>query len=135
MTLLDIDPTLRAALSSVCGAELSRRMLPVIATSVPTATMDWDEGAGESWARFLVGDRVVAFVFMEAPLAILLDDIYEPLASDLASSGCSSVRVASMESAILCSSRHAVLQLAGRPVSENFTHERFSAEDLVWATI
>ena len=76
----DIDPTLRAALSSVGGAELSRWMLPVIATSISTATMDWDEDAGESWARFLVGDHLVAFVFMKAPLAILLDDICEPLA-------------------------------------------------------
>lgn len=133
--MTDVGSTLRAALSSGGGAEASLRVLRLIPTRVAGAVVDWDDGAGEYWASVGAGHRVVAFVFMKAPLAIVLSDSDDALISDLERSGCYAIRVESMGAAELCSDRATVVQLAGRPISEHFRHEHFSADDLVWATI
>jgi hypothetical protein len=49
----------------------------------PGGNADWDKGAGENWARVLVEKETVAFVWMRAPLVILVK-AYERLAPVLA---------------------------------------------------
>lgn len=112
----------------------ARSLLEWLSASVEGAKADWDEEAGEDWARVLVGTQVVAFVWMRAPLAIV-SSVPESVLSGLAERQVAVAQVPDMGSACLCVERRScVTQFAGRPISDVFNHECFSAEDLVWAT-
>ena len=112
----------------------SRQLLMWLAAQIEGSTTDWDEGAGENWARVLVGSDVVAFLFMKAPLDIV-SNVPEGVFVTLALREVTVFRVGHMDVQALRSDRAAIVQLAGRPLSDHFDHEQFSAEDLVWATI
>lgn len=105
-----------------------------IAGHIGGAVSDWDDGAGENWGRVLAGGRVVAFVWMNGPLAILESSVADA-ASMLRSRGIHVVTVPEMTSECLNVDRSILERFAARPLSEVFESTQFSAEDLVWATI
>jgi len=49
-----IDDLIRNALSTPWPTTTGKTVAIDIAGRVPMAELDWDEGAGESWARILV---------------------------------------------------------------------------------
>lgn len=133
----DIGDRIRVAMACETADDRddkSQQLLRWFVAQIEGSTADWDHGAGERWARVLVGSEVVAFLFTKAPIAIV-SDVPETVVAALALRKVSVLRVGHMDSRVLCSDRAAIIELAGRPLSEHFDHEQFSAEDLVWATI
>lgn len=133
----NIGEEVRAAMASAMaddGDDRSQQLLRWLAAQIEGSTTDWDHGAGESWARVLVGGDVVAFLFTRAPIAIV-SNVPEGILAGLALRNVTVLRVGHMDSQVLCSDRAAITELAGRALSDHFDHDQFSAEELVWATI
>ena len=133
----DVTECIRGAIASGIthdNSEENQQLLRWLAAQLEGSTTDWDQGAGESWARVLVGGDVVAFLFMKAPIA-LIANVPESLISALSARKMAIIRVDQMDSESLCSDRGTVGALAERPLSDQFDHRKFSAEDLVWATM
>jgi hypothetical protein len=97
------------------------------------ATIDWDEGAGESWIRLVVGGAVVAYVSAVLPLAIV--------ERRLALAGRHDPRVELIEvegvgNPELCCSDAALRTAFGDSRRfELLNNEQFSADDLWYATV
>jgi hypothetical protein len=98
------------------------------------ADIDWDEDAGEQWARFVRGDSVVAMAWVSAPL-LLVD---AERASDLAILSLSelSILVTSLEAVEITANRQRLFEVFGdRTHSVALDADCFSAEDLWYATV
>lgn len=109
-------------------------VLKWLASELEDSEVDWDQGAGESWGRVIAGGRVGAFVWMKGPLAIVVAPS-EAIVKELGKREVAVIPAVDMDATCFTSERSVVEALAGRPVSDAFEHTRFSAEDLVWATI
>lgn len=72
----DITPSLRRAVSK--GQHWSRddvqRTVIEIAGEGSDRSLDWDEGAGEAWARVVDADGVVAMVYARLPLIVVREE-------------------------------------------------------------
>jgi hypothetical protein len=132
--VIDLDETLRlaramaATWSSVSALHLAREI-----GRDPGWTIDWDAGAGESWARLINDGRVVAFVSVVLPLVIIEESAarigtqYETALP---------IVVADLEAPVLSASRKALDDAFGE--SDRFDVielTQFSANDLWYATI
>ena len=95
---------------------------------------DWDQGAGENWARLIVNQRVVAFVHMQKPLVIVAAEV-SGVADELRAMGVPTIMVPDVDTPFLHAERNLIAKLADRQISEVLDEAQFSAEDLVWATI
>lgn len=97
------------------------------------AMIDWDEGAGESWIRLVAGKGVVAYVSAVLPFAIIERDAAPVGKSD---SKVQRILVESMTNPELFGKRAALAAAFGdSPRLDTFDEERFSADDLWYATI
>jgi hypothetical protein len=98
------------------------------------ADIDWDEDAGEQWARLVRGNAVVAMAWVSAPL-LLVDAEH---ASDLAVLSVSelSILVTSLEAVEITANRERLFEVFGdRAHSVALESDCFSAEDLWYATV
>jgi hypothetical protein len=57
------------------------RTLRLIASKLPFATLDWDEEAGEMWARFLRREDAFIYVRVEMPLIFVLSTYFSEVES------------------------------------------------------
>jgi hypothetical protein len=75
MTCSNLTPyLLEARLRSTSWTNADfQRLVSNLLESVGESSLDWDQGAGEGWARILVGNQVVAIVRFDEPLVFLLD--------------------------------------------------------------
>lgn len=131
---LDIGTSLDLAMTVPWNLERARRVLQRLAVQTEGATVDWDEGAGENWARVLVGTRVRAFVWMKGRLVIAAA-VPEDVVAELHRERIVVLQVPDMDSECFCADRSAITGFAGRPISEALNEAQFSAEELVWATL
>lgn len=100
----------------------------------PGSTWDWDFDAGEEWARVLRDWRASFFVWARGPLVIAA--CWGPPCSEvLERSKAIVVRVPEMDASCLSADRTTLVRFAGRNISDALDDRRFSADDLVWATI
>ena len=130
---IDISDVLSDVASHVWDRVRARDVLELTSARIEGSTTDWDEAAGEDWARLICGRHVVAFIWTRGPLAIISDAAASAL-TDLTQQKVSIVRVPDTDSQCLMSTRSSVEKFAGRPVSPVLNNAQFSAEDLVWAT-
>lgn len=130
----DVSVSLAAAAEGRWGLAQSVALVSSIVPAIEGASSDWDEGAGESWARVLVNDQVVAFIWMAGPL-VILDASRAGLETELKAAHAQVVLVSNLASDELFADKPSVEGLAQRPLSEAFDPACFSAEDLVWATM
>jgi hypothetical protein len=99
----------------------------------PDAVIDWDEGAGESWVRLIVGGVVVAYVSTDLPLVIIDRDM---AGIDQLDPKVESILVESMENAELSGSKAALEAAFGHSRRLDLLNkEWFSADDLWYATV
>ena len=72
--MIDLTPTLEAAESRKAKwtAERFRTVIGEVQSCADGIVLDWDSESGEDVARFLIGSDVVAFVFREIPLAVVV---------------------------------------------------------------
>ena len=95
--------------------------------------IDWDDGAGESWVRLIVGNAVVAYVSTVFPVAIIERNsapVNEP------DSKVQKIMVEAMASRELSSAKGALEAAFGdSPRLDALNTERFSADELWYATV
>ena len=121
-------------ITSLLSQVMSKReALRAAESTVPGADVDWDEGAGESWARAVVGEDAVALLWMAGGFAIVLDSA--ELEKELKQLGWAVVSVDSMTEPVFSAAIEELRRFAGREPSEGFDPESFSAEDLVWTSV
>lgn len=94
---------------------------------VLVAEVDWDEGAGELWARLITGGQVAAALSVRGPILFVRE------ASVPGELALTVVRVPAMDAAVLSCDK-AVLQrfFAQDLFTEQFDHTRFSFDDLYY---
>ena len=109
------------ALSSVCRAE-------------PNTTSDWDEGAGEGWARILRGDEVIAYVCAWLPWVIARQNVARS-AEKSVPEGAQVLEVADMDDADFMIDLDTLERVYGRPITPIFNPRCFSINDLWYATV
>lgn len=97
------------------------------------AVIDWDEGAGESWVRLVIGRAVVAYVSTVLPLAIIERRLAETGELD---PKVHSIVVGAMADPELSSSEAAVEIAFGQSSRlDMLNRDGFSADDLWYATV
>lgn len=96
----------------------------------PSISTDWDKGARERWLRCLEQGYVIAFIGTRWPIAIFLESHAE-LATTLGAS-IRVLTVTDMDKPELQATPELLERFAGRPTSEAFPPDAFSASDLVW---
>lgn len=131
---IDMNDLLKATLNAAWPRSQGTKIISWVMSCVEGANSDWDEGAGEDWGRILVEKKPVAFVWMKAPLVIVISEISAAV-STLRDKGLNVVAVPRMDSECLTADRALVERFAGRPISEAFNTINFSPEDFVWATV
>jgi hypothetical protein len=99
----------------------------------PSSRVDWDEGAGESWARVIDKRRVVGMVSTKLPI-VFIEKALDMRSIDVKS--ISVVQVCDMESIELSAQLSSLEQAFGE--SSRFhmlSSAGFSADDLWYATV
>jgi len=109
----------------------ARATLGVLQELTRATGIDWDEWAGEAWARLLRDDEVIALLHRRMPLAFVLDAY-----SDAPASRIHMIAVSSF-SAPMLSASSASLQMAfpNDQFTEEFHPHSFSVNELWWETV
>lgn len=100
--------------------------------------VDWDEGAGEHWARIMIEEATIALVSMTRPfiIAITSSEAVATLVDlDASADSMVTIAIASTGAPLLCSTASAIAAFAGREISPALDVRKFSADDLMWATL
>jgi hypothetical protein len=130
----DISTLLTQAMARGWSEADAAALLADARASLPGITVDWDQGAGEYWARCIRDGRVVAFVGMKWPLVILLASAGD--APDAWRGSVEVLLVEAMDASTLRADSEVLRQFAVRqPQSSAFNPKAFSAEDLVWLSV
>jgi hypothetical protein len=133
--MIDISATLvKAVLARAGWSETAAHDFFSSVALALLADIDWDEDAGEQWARFIRGDVVVAMAWVSAPLLIADSEV----AADLGVMDVSelTVLVPSMQAVEITADRQCLFELFGdRAHSVALDSACFSAEDLWYATV
>lgn len=131
---IDINETLRLAISSEQSPPDGLAVLSWLCAALSGAREDWDQGAGENWARVFINQRVVAFVNMRRPVVVVAAEA-RSVVPELRVKGVPTIMVPNMDTPVLRADRDLIANLADRQISEVLNEAQFSAEDLVWATV
>jgi len=130
----DVSTLLEAAMSRSWSVAQATALLGIMSASMPGTEVDWDEGAGEYWARCIDGGRVVAFVGMKWPLVILLarrSGVAKTWGQDV-----ELLLVDDMDAPSLRADQDTLERFSVRQAQPSaFNGNAFSAEDLVWLTV
>lgn len=137
MPVMDITAAIRAFSAGKADwrRERSVQLGGAIAARLDSP-LDWDEGAGEGWARVLAGGRVVVLICMSGPLLIVTGDTAAGVADITA--GLPVITVPSIDDEILqCrgDSLRAAFGEQGWDNETGFDMARFSAGDLWYMTV
>jgi hypothetical protein len=49
----------------------AKRAIEYLLAAIAGSRLDWDEGAGEAWARLVIGDDLAALISLEWPLVLV----------------------------------------------------------------
>lgn len=84
MTTPELVPALKRALLARSGWSKARAeaLVRALAASIASSWIDWDIGAGEMWARIMVGDAIGALVSIDLPLVIVRESLTAYVESD-----------------------------------------------------
>jgi len=98
-----------------------------------SAELDWDDGAGEDWARLLDDDQVLAIICMDRPLIFTFHDV-PPYNAEVAALHC--VQVDDIDDVNFSCDLGTLMAVfpVGFPM-DDWDSDAFSAGDLWWATI
>jgi hypothetical protein len=90
---------LSAERGQLSNGDRTRKCFKTLNESVLGVSIDWDEEAGEEWARLLYGDSVLVAMRADAPIAFVCgtDDISKRLGDDLVSDGWEVIRSTSWD--------------------------------------
>jgi len=100
-------------------------------------TVDWDDGAGEDWARVFDHSAFMAIIWRRGPFAIALTELPAPVATWLEKSGLDVLRVPSFDTPSFRLERSAVPVVMGADQwpEDEVPLEGMSIRDLWWATV
>ncbi|WP_431931218.1 hypothetical protein [Nonomuraea jabiensis] len=129
--MTDIGDQVRSA-ASRAAAWGPGAALDTAALLAPGGAVDWDEGAGESWARALDGDEVAALVSVRLPL------LFAPpgrLAGAALPAEVVAVAVDDLDEAVLSCPEAALAAAFGPGVAGRLDPDAFSANDLWYVTV
>jgi hypothetical protein len=132
--MIDISETLRFAHAKAASWDpASALQLASEIGSPHGGTVDWDGGAGESWARLIDDGRVVAYVSTVLPLVI----VEESATSADANYGiASAIVVTTFEAPVLSAGQGVLGEVFGESDRLNLMDpSNFSADDLWYATV
>ncbi len=129
-----IDDALIKAQATPWQQDCAKGVLQELSERLPGLAVDWDEGAGEDWALFLIDNQVSAFLWMRGPLAMVSAGSENVIAT-LEAKHIAVVQVPDMDESCLCCEKSVVTQFAGRAVSDAIDYRGFSASDLWWVTV
>lgn len=110
---------------------------------MPGVSIDWDEEAGEDWARLLKGDSVLVALRSDAPIAFVCgtDDISKRLSDDLVGDGWEVIRSTGWDEPEFSLDGPTATALfphwffaAVPPQNGSWDPHNFSASDFWWAT-
>ena len=113
----------------------AKRVMQSLLAAVASAWLDWDEGAGESWARLLIGDKFAALVSLEMPLVIIRNSLmgYANGLSEL--DGIEVVPVSGFDDRSYSIDRELAQALQLPRLEAEFDTRHFSITEFWWATI
>jgi hypothetical protein len=138
--MTDLSQVLRRARESATDwskGHLSEA-LQACSTLIEHVHLDYDDFAGESWARALVGDAVVAIVHNDVPLAFLLDKhANDQLLHNLDEQGVVVVTIADFDAKEFSANASILNEVFGLEEwpTEAVNPSAFSILDLWWASL
>jgi hypothetical protein len=134
--MLDISEDLlkAASMRSEWTRDQGRLLALTLSDSIPDAGLDWDEDAGEEWARILVEEDVAALVRIRIPLVIVVRQEARRIGGEIGDAAILIV-VDDMDALNLSAQEDSLLMaFPERELSANLDPEEFSSSDLWFAT-
>lgn len=134
--MIDITPVLDSFISSRPGwqPELSVQVASAIARELVTH-LNWDEGAGEDWARVLLKHQAGVMIFMAGPLVVASLDVAQRVT--MVTGDVPVVTVPALDTAVLSCKAETLRAAFGDRVWNHpaLDAERFSADELWFCTV
>jgi len=116
------------------GAELAREAARGLG-----GELDWDEDAGEDWARVLTGGKVAALISLIGPLAVVIGTgaRWQPPEADADAGAVVVIKVPGLDAAVLRCDPGVLRAAFGDRVVDNpaLDADAFSVSDLWFATV
>jgi hypothetical protein len=105
---------------------------------IPKVFLDWDKGDGETWARLLSEENVIAYVSVPMPIIICLDEYAEFILPKLATKTEFFIEVKDFEEHIFSidpSLIPIIEQIFCCKWSNRINPQQFSINELWWSTV
>lgn len=131
----DLTPKLLLAEESDWDPSRFKSLLEASVRAIDRSSVDWDSGAGEEWARVVVGTQVAALLWSRVPFAFTGLKYAKALVPVMASYAVQCEVLADWDAVEFVVDLSVVESIAGRCVASAFDSRGFSANDLWWATI
>ena len=137
---VDLTPLLSEArqFSSRWSKDKVRQAAKCILQHLRGTTLDWDEWAGEEWARVLLDRTVLALIHVQTPLVFMLATyLRKDLASELSEIGSHTVSVDDFEEKHYKVDQSRLKEVFPGKLwpSDAIDPEKLSIFDLWWATV
>lgn len=132
--MIDIDDTLRRAsvLAGNWSADAALEVAHGLGRSV-AATIDWDNGAGETWIRLIKESQVVGLISTAFPIAFVVSEIGPEEAQH---QGLLILALLAIDEPILRAEKGALSEAFGATARlDALNMDAFSAHDLWYATV
>ena len=135
MSLIDLAVRLREAVRHPgWSSQLLMTTLAALAAAVPGSAVDYDEDAGEEWGRLLLGNDVVAMLWLRGAFG-LVHRRFSDMVPRLTSAGLVIEVIADWDAPIFTIEPEDLRSLFEREtISDSVNPARFSANELWWAT-
>lgn len=135
MSLTDLGVRLyKASRHSGWSSRLLQATLTELAEALHGSAVDYDEDAGEEWGRLLVGDDVVAILWLRGAFALVQQE-FSDLVPRLTSAGVIVEIVSDWDAPLFTIEPEDLRLLFGREtISDAVNPARLSANELWWAT-
>jgi hypothetical protein len=134
--MIDIAPQLESFIRHKHGWSLERSVHVAAAIAAELKTrLNWDEDAGEDWARLLFKDQAGVMIYMAGPLVVTSSDVAAQVA--VIASDVPVISVPTLDALVLTCDAQTLRAAFGNQVWENpaLNPEHFSADELWFCTI
>lgn len=137
MKPIDLTATLDAARARVAWSRArAQQLLADLAEALPRSRVDWDCQAGEDWGRIVLDREVAALVWFRVAFAFVDRKHAAALSEAIADAVIHVEVVEDWKEPKYSVDEEKLLQLSGRDrMPESFRADRFSANELWWATV
>lgn len=135
MSLIDLAVRLREATRHPgWSSQRLNATLAALAEAVPGSAVDYDEDAGEEWARLLLGNDIVAILWLRGAFG-LVHRRFSDLVPQLTSAGLVIEVISDWDAPVFTIDREDLCSLFERgTMTDAVNPARLSASELWWAT-